>query len=167
METIQVDTLTCSFKAGWKVAKYDAWNFYRKKFQGIRVNVKAVDLFVLSPEKCLFLIEVKDYRRHVRTKPSELSAEVSCKVFDSLAALLPARLNATDMSERRFASLALAATNLKVVLHLEQPAQPSKLFPVAIDPSNVQMQLRQVLKCIDAHPKVPGRNRPHPLWSVA
>jgi hypothetical protein len=39
-------------------------------------------------------------------------------------------------------------------LHLEQPATHSKLFPRAIDPANVLMKLKQLVKPIDPHPLV-------------
>jgi hypothetical protein len=49
---------------------------------------------------------------------------------------------------------ALACNQIRVVLHLEQPAKRSKLFPRAIDPAQVKQKLRQLLKAIDPHPQV-------------
>jgi hypothetical protein len=166
MVVVEVEALTFYFEIGWKTEKYDTWQFYQKNFQKIRSGVKAIDVFALSPEKHLFLIEVKDYRAHPRTKPSEITNEVSCKVFDSLAGLLPAKLNAFNSSEKNFAARALAASKIKIILHLEQPLKHSKLFPRAIDPASVQTQLRQTLKAIDPHARVTETNSRSIRWTV-
>jgi hypothetical protein len=111
---------------------------------------------------------VKDYRVHPRTKPSEVSDEVSQKVLDTLAALLPAKVNANDADEQATAGTLLTAKKLRVVLHLEQPKKHSKLFPRAIDPANVQQKLRGLLKPIDAHPIVSEMIAMRSLpWAVA
>ena len=52
---------------------------------------------------------------------------------------------------------ALRAKNLKVVLHLEQPAKHSTLFPRAINPAAVLQRLKQLIKAIDPHPRVAAR----------
>ena len=49
---------------------------------------------------------------------------------------------------------AVTADCLRVVLHLEQPAKHSKLFPRAIDPADIQQKLRKLVKAIDPHPLV-------------
>jgi hypothetical protein len=49
------------------------------------------------------------------------------------------------------ADRASRARQIKVVLHLEQPANPSRLFPREIDLANVQQRLRQFVKAIDPH----------------
>jgi len=48
----------------------------------------------------------------------------------------------------------LKAAKIRVVLHLEQPAMHTKLFPRVFDLSKVRQKLRQILKPIDAHPMV-------------
>jgi len=53
------------------------------------------------------------------------------------------------------------------VLHLEQPATHSKLFPRAIDPANVLMKLKTIIRSIDPHPLVVEMNRMGSLaWTV-
>ena len=52
------------------------------------------------------------------------------------------------------AGAALRCPRLRVVLHLEQPVRPSTLFPRAIDPANIQLRLKQLIKAIDPHPLV-------------
>jgi len=39
-------------------------------------------------------------------------------------------------------------------LHLEQPSNPSKLFPRAIDRADVLQRLKQLVRSVDPHPQV-------------
>lgn len=153
MTTVRVDRLHFTFSASWQVSKYDDWAFYRHQFVKMWDGIKAVDLIALE-NQCLWLIEVKDYRAVRRTKAVELADEVAQKVFATLAALLPAKVNAVALEERNFAGACVNITQLRVVLHLEQPRKHSKLFPRVIDPANVQLKLRTLIKPIDPHPKV-------------
>jgi hypothetical protein len=76
-------------------------------------------------------------------------------------------VNASDADEKAFARKALRSPRLRVVLHLEQPARPSTLFPRAIDPANVQTRLKQFVKAIDPHPLVLETAAMHGVaWSV-
>jgi hypothetical protein len=162
-----VDGLNFDFEDGWLITKYDDWQFYRRQFGRMRNGIKAIDLLVCAPNRIVYLVEVRDHRAHIRTKPSELSDEIMAKVFDTLAAMLPAKINGRDGNERAVAARVLSANSLKVILHLEQPVQDSKLFRRAIDPADVQMKLRQRLKPIDPHPKVCEMGRMYDLsWSV-
>jgi hypothetical protein len=167
MTVLDVDGLKFDFPASWSASKYDDWSFYRNQFMRIGSGVKAVDLIALSADTA-WMIEVKDYRVHRRTKTVDIHQEYADKVMYTLAALLPAKVNANDISERDFAAKTLRATQLRLVLHLEQPEKHSKLFPRAIDPANVQLKLRQRLKAIDPHPIVAETAKMHGLqWSVA
>jgi hypothetical protein len=154
MQTYPVDGLNFDFPDNWVVGKYDDWSFYRHRFMRIPHGLKALDLLAVSPDHTAWLIEAKDYRFHRRTKPSNLADEVREKVLDTLAAVLPAKTNGDVASETVVSNHVAEARKLRVVLHLEQPANHSKLFPRAIDPADVQMKLRQQLKPVDAHPKV-------------
>ncbi len=70
-------------------------------------------------------------------------------------------------NEKRFARKTLASQSLRVVLHLEQPGKHSKLFPRAIDPAKILQRLKQLLKAIDAHPKVLESGRmDNVVWTV-
>ena len=93
MQRHLVDGLNFDFPDDWIVSKYDAWSFYRNRFKGISDGIKALDLLAVSPTGTAWLIEVKDYRHHRRTKPSKLADEVRQKVLDTLAAILPAKMN--------------------------------------------------------------------------
>ena len=79
---------------------------------------------------------------------------MACKVRDSLAALVAAKINANDNDEQQLASRALTVKKIRVVLHLEQPEKHSKLFPRAIDPAQIQQKLKQLIKAVDPHPLV-------------
>lgn len=166
MTDIQVDSLTFTFPSSWKVSKYDDWIFYRNQFSKMWNGIKAVDLIAIE-EQVTWLIEVKDYRTAPRTKAQDLSEEVAQKVFSTLAAMLPAKMNASVAQERAFAEDVIQATQLRIVLHLEQPAKHSKLFPRALDPAKIQLKLRTLIKPIDPHPKVVESLRMQGLaWSV-
>ncbi|TAK62540.1 hypothetical protein [Methylobacter sp.] len=151
MQRFNVDGLNFDFPDNWQVSKYDDWSFYRNQFSRMWNGIKSLDLLAIDLDKTAWLIEVKDYRVNSRTKPSDLSEEVAHKVFDTLAAIIPAKIHATNPDEKQLAHAVSASRKLRVVLHLEQPAKHSKLFPRAINPADVQQKIRQLLKAVDAH----------------
>lgn len=112
-----------------------------------------------------WLIEVKDYRLHWRTKPSCLSEELAVKVRDSLAGIAAASCNANDPQEKQIAKRALRTGSWIVLLHLEQPRVPSKIRPRIVAPADLTQKLRRVLKAVDPHPKVVNKDDVAP-WSV-
>lgn len=155
MLSLQVGELTFQFPDSWQVNLFDdGWSFYRNQFQSVCGGAKAVDIFAINTESCFWMIEVKDYRQHRRTKVIKLADEVAAKVRDSLACLVAAQMNANNAEEKSQAINALRCSRLRVVLHLEQPEKHSKLFPRSIDPANVRQQLKQRIKAIDPHPLV-------------
>lgn len=160
MMAITEGNLTFTFPDHWDAVKYDDWSFYRNQFNGCCGGTRAVDILAIENNgaqqrgRTLWLIEVKDYRIHPRTKLIDLGDEVAAKVRDSLAGLVAAAGNANDRSEKTFARSALVFASLRIVLHLEQPAKHSKLFPRPVDPSNVQMKLKRLLKSVDPHVRV-------------
>ncbi len=154
MPTITEGKLTFAFHDEWNVSKYDDWGHYRNQFIRVCGGVKAVDVLALEPQECCWLLEIKDYREHVRTKTIDLADEVAEKVRDTLAGLVGTQFCANDEGEKNSARQALRAKNLKVVLHLEQPAKHSTLFPRAINPAAVLQRLKQLIEAIDPHPRV-------------
>ena len=151
-----------------EATKYDTWAFYRQKFQSTAGGSKAVDILCLAQDAS-WLIEVKDYRRHPRTKASDVGDEVASKVRDTMAGLAAANANASDQAERTFAGLALTKPRWRVVLHLEQQfVATSPLRPQAISPANVLQKLRANLNAVDAHPMVVSLQKPGPNipWTV-
>lgn len=152
MPSITEGNLTFDFAAGWEVSKLDAWSYYRNQFQSTCNGTKAVDILALVPDLgCMWCIEIKDYRRQRRTKTLHVAEEAAYKVRDSLALLAAARARANDAGEKGTAGRALQARDIRIVLHLEQPAKSSKLFPRTIDLANVQQRLRQLVRAIDPH----------------
>lgn len=168
-EVITEGTLTFDFDVDAAACKYDAWSFYRNQFQqGCFTDNKAVDLLCAS-DRSAWLIEVKDYRAHPRTKAIELADEVAIKVRDTLAGLVAASIRATDPDERAFARRMLRTQKIRVVCHLEQPAKGSRLRPRVIEPDKLKAKLRVLLKAIDAHPIVTDRSSTGATlpWAVA
>ncbi len=160
---INVDGLEFEFPDGWSVSKYDEWVFYRKHFQSVSTGIKGVDLIAVS-EGTAYLIEVKDYSRPGTTKPSQLPQSVATKVLHTLAAMLPAKLNANDRDEVALASALLKATSLKVILHLDNP----KTKPHLVDPADLKQKLKSLLKAVDPRVTVSSRqSQGHLPWSVS
>lgn len=152
--SIPEGALTFTFAAGTEACKYDAWSFYRNQFQqGCFTDNKAVDL-LCELHHSAWLIEVKDYRAHPRTKAVDLADEVAIKVRDTLAGLVAASVGANDPDERAFARRMMRAQQMRVVCHIEQPAKASRLRPRVIEPDKLKLKLRTRLKAIDAHPIV-------------
>ncbi len=192
MPAIVEDQLTFAFPDKWQASKFEDWGFYRNQFQrlsGVRVpcgrkgcgqdlkcvgcgkvgwvGTKAIDILALEVDRCCWCVEIKDYRRHRRTKTIDLADEVALKVRDSLAALAAAAANANDGAEKALAASALACRCFRIVLHLEQPAKHSALFPRAIDPAVVLQRLKQLVKAIDPHPLVLETRRLNGVsWTV-
>jgi len=151
-QTADVDGQRLTMPDGWWIWKYDDSTFHRNQFQGFAGGSKAVDAVALSSDGTLWLIEVKDYRQHRRTKPSSVFAEVAAKVRATLAGLAVARTKANDPDERNLAAQAMQCLNLRVALQLTQPNRPSRLFPQVIDPQDARDKMRRELRAVDAHP---------------
>lgn len=153
MKTVTEGKLAFDFPAEWRVAKYDEWGFYLSHFQNVCDGAKGIDILALNPNQCLWLIEIKDYRAVPRQKTLELVQEVAIKVRDTLAGLMAARLHATIDEELEMARRASKCEEMKVVLHIEQPSNPSRLHPKE-DISHLLQKLKQLLRSIDYHPRV-------------
>lgn len=163
MLALNVDGLTFTFPVGWQASKYDGWRFYRKQFSKQKAGIAAVDLLALSPGMDAFLIEVKDYRYPGAEKPSELPEAIANKVLSTLAALLPARLNANDPDEKNLSRAILSCSGLRVVLHIEQPGthQPK------VDLADIKQKLNRLLRAVDTHPKIVSMQNMQGLaWTV-
>lgn len=159
--------LTFRFPDGWAVAKYDTWEYYRQHFIKCRDGLKAIDFVAVDPSDTVWLIEVKDYRLHPRTKTVDLAPEMVGKVVDTLAALLPAGVHATVADEAEVARRALHSRSIRVVLHLEQPEEQPPLPFRAINLLDVQQKLRMRLRAIDPNPVVVEMKNMAALpWSV-
>lgn len=152
MTSITVDRFHFALPSGWRVLDYDNSTFYREHFNNVAAS-KAADLLAISPNfDELWLVEIKDYRRHRRIKPASLIAEVAKKARDTLAGLAAARIRAYDAHTRDFAESAAGVGLIRVALLLEQPRRASRLFPQVIDPANGRVALKKAVRAIDPHP---------------
>ena len=172
MLQIDVDGLSFGFQDTWRASKYDEWKFYRNNLVKPGNELKAVDVLAVDPDGTAWLIEVKDYTkmdqdRDARPMAATLARAFAKKVFDTLAAILPAGLNAPSEAERNDALAVRGAKRLRVVLHIEQPVTKSRLRPRSIDPAHIQQKIRQLLKPVDPHPVVVAMARMgHLSWTV-
>jgi len=152
--TLREGTIEYHFPASWTVSQYDGWPFYRRHFEMAFGGCKATDIVALDPKETLWLVETKDYRTYPRTKPMDICDEVSLKVRDALAGIFAAAKWYNDHPHLADAVMHLAAKRIRVVLHVEQPARPSKLFARAFDLAHLQQQIKQRVRAVDPHPVV-------------
>lgn len=157
MTVLREQQLTFTFDDHVQASSYDDWSFYRNTFNGFCGGTKAADFICVDAQQT-WIVEVKDYRQHPRTKALSLGDEVAAKVRDTLAGLAAASYRADEADEKRIARKAVQRPRLRVVLHLEQPRNPSKLYPLAIKPADILMKLRQCLRAVDPHPKVVNKD---------
>lgn len=150
MPVLDIDGLTFSFPDRWEASKFDEWSFYRNQFAKQGSGIKAVDAIAVDPGKHAFLIEVKDYRHPETEKPSQLPNALANKVLHTLAAMLPAKLHASEAAEKKLAGQVLKCVSLRVVVHIELPPRH---IPV-VDLADVKQKLGQLLRAVDAHPKI-------------
>lgn len=149
---LDVDGLRLTPSSEWLVfTKYDEWAFYRRHFQSFAKNKKAVDVLGLAQDGTLWLIEVKDYRRNRRSKPSRIEQEIAEKVSDTLSGLAAARIRATG-HEQGIADQAMHCKSIRVALQVAQPVKPSRLFPQVVDPADMQIKLKKAVRVVDPHP---------------
>ena len=153
MTVLRESNLTFTFRSGWQVEKYDTWPIYLNQIKDSCGGLKGVDFIALDPHGTLWLIEVKDYRRNRRIKKISIWNEMSLKTVHTLAGFVIATQHANH-PHTQFAQNCLCVNRIRVVLHLEQPQKPSKLFPRPYDLANIQLKLKQMVKPIDAHPRV-------------
>jgi hypothetical protein len=142
------------FPSDWIASKYDDWPYYRAHFEKAFTGCKAVDLVAQDPQGTLWLVELKDYRVHQRTKPGHVVDEVSVKVRDSLAGILGASKWHSGHAHLDAARKHVLAKRIRVVFHIEQPKEHSRLFPRIGDLANLQQKLKQQVNAVDPHPLV-------------
>ncbi|MDB5790683.1 MAG: hypothetical protein JWQ80_707 [Massilia sp.] len=163
MQVLDIDGLIFTFPEDWDAGQFDKWSFYRNQFAKQSNGIKAVDAIAVAPDKSAFLIEVKDYRHPDTEKPSQLPEAIANKVLHTLAAMLPAKLNATDPDEKRLAGAVLKCVSLRVVAHIELP----QAHRPAVDLADLRQKLGQLLRAVDAHPKIVStQNMKGLAWTV-
>ena len=144
-----------------RVGQVDQWAFYRNTFSIIQ-GTKTVDFVYALEDEC-WLIEVKDYRVHPRTKSLELCDEIAFKARDTLAILAGARRNASNDDEQSLARRAFRSARWRVALHLEEPRTSRAQHDRR---ANIKSKLKRLLRGIDPHPVVSDRSFGHVPWSV-
>ena len=151
------------FPNHWVPLLYDDKNsFYRKKFKGF-ADSKCIDIAAISPDRTLWLIEVKDYRVYRRKKEQNIYDEIKQKVRDTLACVSVGAIQYQSPFETRAAQ----CQKIRVVFHLEQPQKPSKFYPQIIDWANGTRKLKQELRVIDPHAVLCNMNSvPQQKWKV-
>lgn len=168
MTSLREGGLEHRFESGWIASKYDEWTFYRSHFKDSCCGNKAVDFLAQDPQGTLWLVELKDYRVHPRTKPIDVVDEVALKVRDSLAGLFAAATWPSHHDRAPDARRHLGAKRIRIVLHYEQPRIHSKVFPRTHDLSRLQQKLKQLVRVVDAHPLVVDLGSAAVLpWSLA
>ena len=165
MPSITERNLRFDFPAKWIAVKYDELSFYTRQFQHVS-GAGAVDILAIEPAGCCWLIEAKDYRQGHQTSAVRLAAVVAQKVRDTLAGLATARVRATG-GDQRVAQACMTCSDLRVVLHMENPTLASALFTRAINPANVQLALKPLVRAIDSRFQVVDtQNSVHLPWTV-
>ncbi|WP_192459090.1 hypothetical protein [Musicola keenii] len=167
MTQITEGALTFTFPDNALVCKYDETSFYRNQFIKMANSIKAMDVVYIDA-RTFWLIEVKDYRVHRRTKSIELTDEIAAKLRNTLAGLWAAKCNANDQDEKRFAAEAIKAKRIRVVLHLEESPHLDRLAPDRLLKAGLQQKMKQKLKSVDAHPYVVDQHslKPEMRWTV-
>lgn len=160
MPTLRVDAFVFMFKPTVAAQCYDKWRHYIAVWSAVEGR-KAVDVVAVElsgPSIITWLIEAKDFRIITNPpKPSNiggLAQFVADKSRDTLSGLADAAVNAATPSEKSHAAKAIAATSVRVVLHLEPHVGPhTALFPAGF-PASVLQRLRQLVRAIDPNPLV-------------
>lgn len=173
-QSFQEGQLQFEFTDNWLVCRPEVCSYYTRHFQKFCGGCKEMDFLTFDPSnKTLWLIEVKNYQAHPRTKDIDLADEVAIKTRDVLSMLPVAgvRDNAQDQDKKlqlgSFWKQVRSFAQLRVVLHCELPESPSKLFPGVKDSANLQTKLRQKLGCVDKRALfVTSTNKGHVPWTV-
>jgi hypothetical protein len=155
MPGVKEGVFTYRFPPGWTARKFDADAFYKKHFQNHAGGSKGVDVLGFAnadDADTLWLIEQKDYRQGVEREVllEDLFEAVAHKASATLACLVAARSRAQDGSaSEMLASAALLKRRVRCILHIEQPAHRSRLFPVVADPKTLRDRFRRAVRAID------------------
>ena len=158
--------LEFEFAEGSTATKYDQWSFYRRQFSNMPEGSgsKAVDFLCIHQDEA-WLVEVKDYRIHMREKPISIAKEVALKVRDTLAGLAAAQANSNSRTEKSAAKSALTK-KWRIALHFEQPRHRSRLRRAVADPAYVLQALTKAVRAVDPHPRVLDSSSEGAPWRV-
>lgn len=124
MADYQEGRIKFTFDESLPLIRAEDCSFYRKTFQTFCGGCKEMDFIFYDPEdKCLWFLEVKDYRTKRRAKSIELVDEIAQKTRDSLAFLFAGRTNSNEAPGAKevkwFMQKAGDYTKIRIALHLE------------------------------------------------
>lgn len=165
----QEDRIRFEFPDAWKVLRPEKASYYTRHFQNFAGGCKEMDFILFEPaNRVLWLLEVKDYTTNRRLKAQCVFEEIAEKVRDSLALLLAGsvRDDPSNGGVRSFMDFCAIPNDIKIVLHLEQPSKPSKMFPgVKIDADATQ-KLRAKVRAVDPHARVSSTSTTGMQWKA-
>ncbi len=149
MTIITEGQLIFGFDSTLSTIKYDDSSYYKRHFQNkCHTENKAVDIIAYNKE-FVWLIEIKDFRNHGRSKEQSLCEELSQKIRDTLAGLFGAKFYPShSYDEKLFFKGILACQRIYFVLHMEQDHNPSKSRRI-YDPADIKQKLKSTLKAIN------------------
>jgi hypothetical protein len=148
----QEGRLRFTFPEKWVVLRLEKSAYYSRHFQRFCGGCKETDFTLWDPgSRTLWLLEVKDYRTNQREKPENVFDEIARKTRDTLAFLASAAASAQEdaAGTKSFSLGCLPADSIRVVLHLERPANKSRLHPPIKFAGDETQELRRRLRCID------------------
>jgi hypothetical protein len=163
----QEDRIRFEFPDGWKVLRPEKASYYKRHFQTFAGGCKEMDFILFEPvNRVLWLLEVKDYTINRRVKPQCVFEEIVEKVRDSLALLLAGsvRDDPSNGGVRSFMDVCAIPNDIKIVLHLEQPSKPSKMFPGVKIAADATQKLRAKVRAIDPRARVSSTSSTDMQW---
>lgn len=167
-QTFKEGRIQFGFPDDWLVCRPEKCSYYTKHFQRL-AGSKEMDFILFEPdEKRLWLLEVKDYTTNKRSKQGDLFDEIAIKSRDSMALLLAGAVK-DDVSNHgigQFMATCLIPRSIRVILHLEQPSKPSKLFPGVKFKADASQMLRMKVGCLDSHATVVSTEDSHVPWTT-
>ena len=151
MTIITEGQLIFEFDSTLSTIKYDDSSYYKRHFQNqCHTKNKAVDIIAYNKE-FVWVIEIKDFRKHGRSKEQSLCEELSQKIRDTLAGLFGAKFYLShSYDEKLFFKDILACQRIYFVLHMEQGHNPNKRKQI-YDRADIKQKLKNTLKAIDPH----------------
>jgi len=166
MPVIVEDNLEFSFPNTFEAFKLDNVQYYLSHLQSKFGGSKSVDFVCYEKNgPRAYLIEVKDYSVHARTKSVPIENEISLKVRDSLWILSAIANQSGDQNISAKAREFHRKTSVSVYLHLEQPHTLRAFHPI-ISETNLTIALNKILKKISGKTRISNTRTQGLPWTV-
>ncbi|MEY4243342.1 MAG: hypothetical protein RLZZ245_927 [Verrucomicrobiota bacterium] len=166
-QAYQEDRIRFEFPDGWEVLRPEKASYYTRRFQSFAGGCKEMDFILFDPvNRVLWFLEVKDYTTNPRIKKQCVFEEIAEKIRDSLALLLAGsvREDPSNGGVRSFMDVCAIPNAIKIVLHLEQPLKPSKMFPGVKIEADATQKLRAKVKAVDPRARVSSTSSTDMEW---